>query len=160
MITCVIVFVQFVLRLLTDFVGLIALSTRPRASIEAENLFLRRELALCKERGMKPRRVDAATRVPLALLSRLFDWRGALVVVRPQTLIRWHRAGWRLFWRCKSRLGRPHMALGPGVPDPPLVVVRSSAQLARHQLGGRLVQRVKSILGGLHHEYSPAPQLA
>jgi len=37
--------------------------------------------------------------VSLAVLSRLFDWRDALVVVRPQTLIRWHRAGWRLFWR-------------------------------------------------------------
>jgi putative transposase len=40
-------------------------------------------------------------------LSRLFDWRDALVVVRPETMIRWHRAGWRLFWRMKSRPGRP-----------------------------------------------------
>lgn len=40
-------------------------------------------------------------------LSRLFEWRSALVVVRPQTLIRWHRAGFRLFCWCKSRLGRP-----------------------------------------------------
>jgi hypothetical protein len=43
----------------------------------------------------------------LAVLSRLFNWRDALVVVRPETLIRWHRAGWRLFWRLKSRPGRP-----------------------------------------------------
>lgn len=43
----------------------------------------------------------------LAFLSRLFDWRSALVVVRPETLIRWHRAGFRLFWRYKSRPGRP-----------------------------------------------------
>ena len=73
-----IVFVQVILRLLADFVGLVALSVRPRRSIEAENLFLRRELALYKERGAKPRRVDAATRVSLAFLSRLFDWRDAL----------------------------------------------------------------------------------
>jgi hypothetical protein len=59
------------------------------------------------ERGVKPRRVDPVTRVTLALLSRFFNWRDALVVVRPETMIRWHRAGWRLFWSLKSRPGRP-----------------------------------------------------
>jgi hypothetical protein len=109
MIAIVIAFLQIILRLLADLVGLIALSFKPRRSIEAENLFLRRELALFKERGIRPRRVDAATRLSLALLSRLFDWRDALVVVRPDTIIRWHRAGWRLFWRFKSRPGRPRI---------------------------------------------------
>jgi len=63
---------------------------------------------------VKPRRVDAATRMSLALLSRLsrlFEWRSALVVVRPETLIRWHRAGFRLFGRWKSRPGRPPIPL-------------------------------------------------
>lgn len=45
------------------------------------------------------------------MLSRLFEWRDALVVVRPETLIRWHRAGWRLFWRLKSRPGRTRIPL-------------------------------------------------
>ena len=106
-----IVLARIVLRLLADMAGLIALSLRRRRSVEAENLFLRRQLALYQERGIKARRVDAATRVSLALLSRLFDWRDALVVVRPETLIRWHRAGWRLFWRVKSRPGRPPIPL-------------------------------------------------
>jgi len=74
--------------------------------LQAEVLFLRRQLALYLERGAKPGRIDAATRLSLALLSRLFDWRSALVVVQPQTLVRWHRAGFRLFWKWKSRLGR------------------------------------------------------
>ena len=43
-------------------------------------------------RRVKPRRLDAATRVSLALLSRLFEWRTALVVVRPETLIRYKAA--------------------------------------------------------------------
>ena len=90
MIAAVIACLQIIVRLLADLVGLIALSLRPRRSIEAENPFLRRELALFKERGIRPRRVDAATRLSLALLSRLFDWRDALVVVRPETMIRWH----------------------------------------------------------------------
>src|SRR5450631_3479670 len=83
------------------------LAFRSTRSIKAENLFLRRQLALCVERGIKPRRVDPVTRISLTFLSRFFNWREALVVVRPQTMIRWHRAGWKLFWRLKSRPGRP-----------------------------------------------------
>ena len=80
---------------------------RSAEPLRAENLFLRRQLALYIERGVRPHRVDAATRVSLVLLARLFDWRDALVVVQPATMIRWHRAGWRLLWRMKSRAGRP-----------------------------------------------------
>jgi transposase InsO family protein len=107
MIASVIAFLQIIVRLLADLVGLIALSVRSRRSLEAENLFLRRELALFKERGIRPRRVDAATRLSLALLSRLFYWRDALVVTRPETMIRWNRARWSVFWPWKARPGRP-----------------------------------------------------
>jgi transposase InsO family protein len=102
---------HIVFRFLADLLRLIALSARPGRSLVAENLFLRRQLALYKERGIKPRRIDAATRMSLVLLSRLLDWRDALVVVRPETLIRWHRAGWRLLWRWKCRPGRPPIPL-------------------------------------------------
>ena len=94
--------VSIVARLASELVGWVALAFQSRQSLHAEVLFLRRQLALYVERGVKPRRIDAATRVSLALLSRLFQWRSALVVVRPQTLIRWHRAGFKLFWRVKS----------------------------------------------------------
>jgi len=47
--------------------------------------------------------------VSLAFLSRWFAWRSALIVVRPDSLIRWHRAGFRLLWRWKSRSGRPRI---------------------------------------------------
>jgi hypothetical protein len=60
---------------------------------------------------VKPRRIDAATRVSLTWLSRWCDWRSSLIVVRPETVIRWHRAGWRLVWRYKSRPGRPRIPL-------------------------------------------------
>jgi putative transposase len=96
-----------VTRLLADLIGLLMLTVRRRRSIEAENLVLRGQLALFKERGVKPRRIDAATRLSLAWLSRLCDWRSCVIVVRPETIVRWHRAGWRLFWRYKSRTGRP-----------------------------------------------------
>jgi putative transposase len=85
----------------------IAIRHRPVRSLAAENLFLRKQLALFQERGIKPRRVDDATRAVLVWLSRAFSWREALVVVKPATLIRWHREGFRLFWKFKSRPGRP-----------------------------------------------------
>ena len=103
--------VAIVVRVLSDLIGGVGLTFRQRVSLEAEVLFLRRQLALYVERRVKPRRLDAVTRVSLALLSRLFEWRSALVVVRPETLIRWHRAGFRLFWKWKSRSGRPPIPL-------------------------------------------------
>ena len=98
-------------QLAADAVRWCGLVPRSQRSIEAENLFLRRQLALYVERGIKPRRIDSVTRVALAFLSRFFPWQDALVVVRPETMIRWHRAGWKLFWRLKSRPGRPPIPL-------------------------------------------------
>jgi len=96
-------------QLLADVVRLVILQFRSTQSVQAENLFLRRQLALFKERGFKPRRVDAVTRISLAFLGGLFDWRDALSVVQVKTYIRWQRAGWRLFWRWKCRPGRPRI---------------------------------------------------
>jgi len=105
----VIAFAHTVFQFLADLLGLVALSIRPPRWLEAENLFLRRQRALYKERGITPRRIDAATRMSLVFLSTLFDWRDALIIVRPETLIRRHRVGWRLLWRWKCRPGRPLM---------------------------------------------------
>ena len=52
--------------------------------------------------GSASRWIDAATRLSPVLLSWLFDWRSALVVVQLETLVRWHRAGFRLLWRLRS----------------------------------------------------------
>jgi putative transposase len=117
----VIVVLQIVLRLLTDLIALTALAFRRRRATAAEILILRRQIALYKERGVKPRRIDAVTRISLALLSRFFNWRDALVVVRPETMIRWHRAGWKLFWRLKSRPG------GPPIPRQIQALIRRMA---------------------------------
>jgi hypothetical protein len=45
------------------------------------------------------------------LFTRLFDWRDAVVNVRPATIVRWHRVGWPIFWRRKCRPGRPPIPL-------------------------------------------------
>src|SRR6202521_3599906 len=95
-------------RVLLDSLRLVVSACRSRSAIEAENLFLRKQLALYQERKTKPHRADDSTRWLMSFLSQWFDWRNALVVVKPETLIRWHRKGFRLFWRWKSRsVGRP-----------------------------------------------------
>src|SRR5260370_12941012 len=80
----------------SDVLRLLLLFLRSSRAIRAENLVLRKQLASYIERGIRPRRVDHATRVSLALFSRLFDWRNAVVIVRPSTIVRWHRRGWRI----------------------------------------------------------------
>ena len=95
---------------LLDFGRLLTISIRSRRGLAAENLFLRKQLALFQERKVKPRKANDSTRWMMATLSRMFEWRDALWNVKPDTLIRWHRKGFRLFWRWKSKpMGRPRL---------------------------------------------------
>jgi hypothetical protein len=71
------------LDLWLDALKFIRLSLRPKSTLAAENLFLRKPLAQCLERKVKPRRASDATRLILVLLARRFAWRQALTVVKP-----------------------------------------------------------------------------
>jgi putative transposase len=95
------------LMLLGEAWRFLFLCLRPRSALAAENLFLRKQLALYQERHVTPKRTTHETRMVLTWLARWFDWRQALVIVQPATLIRWHRHGFRLFWRWTSKPGRP-----------------------------------------------------
>lgn len=75
------------------------LGTRSSATIKAENISLRKQLAPYLERNVKPRRPSDATRLSLVLLSRLFAWQDALFNVKPEAFLRWHRKGFRLLRR-------------------------------------------------------------
>jgi transposase InsO family protein len=95
-----------------DLVHLLVLVSRSRRALAAENLFLRKQLALFQERKLKPHRADDSTRLLMVILGRMFSWRDALVNVKPDTFIRWHRKGFRLLWRWKSQpVGRPRTPL-------------------------------------------------
>jgi hypothetical protein len=88
---------------------------RPHRDLVLENLLLRHQLAVLM-RPTRPRRRVAFQRLDKALwvlIRRVRrDWRRHLVVVTPETVVRWHRAGWRLFWRWRSRApgGRPRLS--------------------------------------------------
>jgi hypothetical protein len=91
-----------------DLVRLVVVIFRSRRALAAENMFLRKQLALFQERKVKPRRARDPTRLIMVILGDMFSWRHALVNVKPDTFIRWHRKGFRLLWRWKSRpVGRP-----------------------------------------------------
>jgi putative transposase len=93
-----------------DLVRLASLAAHSRSALAAENLFLRKQLALFQERKVKPRLADDAARWTMATLSRMFPWGNSLMNVKPDTLIRWQRKGFRLFWRWKSKpRGRPRL---------------------------------------------------
>jgi putative transposase len=97
------------LTLLVEVSRFVGLCLYPSPALAAENLFLRKQLALYQERQVKPRRTTHALRIVLVWLARRFDWRKALAVVQPETFIRWHRQGFRLFWRWTSKPGRPRI---------------------------------------------------
>jgi hypothetical protein len=87
---------------------------RSRRDLVLENLALRQQLAAFKARG-KPPRIRPADRAFWLVLRRFWArWRDVLVIVKPDTVVRWHRAGFRLYWNWISRrgrrLGRPPIA--------------------------------------------------
>ena len=68
---------EILFQLVAETLRWCRLTLRSSRSIKAENLFLRRQLALYIERGVKPQRIDPVTRIGLTLLSRLFSWQDA-----------------------------------------------------------------------------------
>jgi putative transposase len=98
-----------VVDLIGEVFRFFTLTVHSHSALSAEILFLRKQLAFYEERRAKPRRLDDAARLSLAFWSRLFDWKGALRIVKPETLIGWHRQGFKLFWKWKSRTGRPRL---------------------------------------------------
>ena len=87
-------------------------SLRSRRSLALENLALRHQLDVL-QRNRRPPHLSNRDRVLWVMLSRLWpDWRGSLTIVQPKTVVAWHRKGWRLYWRWKSRArGRPKLSV-------------------------------------------------
>ncbi len=76
-----------------------------RTELALENLALRQQLAALHLKSKRPR-LRKRDRIFWAVLSRIWEnWRSALLIVQPDTVIRWHRQGFKLFWRWKSRTG-------------------------------------------------------
>jgi len=85
------------------------------AQLRVENLALRHQLIVLRRSTPKRLKLTTADRIFWLWLRRVgADWRSYLVIVKPETVVAWHRTGFRLFWRWKSRSGKPGR---PGVPQ-------------------------------------------
>ena len=94
------------------FVGAVGDLTRTKAALVAENAFLRQQLVVLARQVKRPLPTPA-DRLRLVLLARLVrGWRAALLIVQPETLLRWHRQGFRLVWRARSAVAskRPQVS--------------------------------------------------
>jgi hypothetical protein len=110
---------------LLDVSRFLCLCLRPSPALAAENLFLRKQLALYQEHHVTSRRASHAARITLLWLSQWFDWQPALAVVQPETFKRWRRQGYHLFW---------HWTPCPGRPPIPMELQRLIRQMARENL--------------------------
>jgi hypothetical protein len=96
-------------------------SLRARVELQIENLVLRHQIEILKRTARKRARLSKTDRLIFTWLLRLWPKSAQLVrIVHPKTLVRWHRQGFRLYWRWKSRRrgGRPR------APDETRALVR------------------------------------
>jgi putative transposase len=101
------------LELLALLLGILPAVLRSHADLVAENLLLRHQLAVLTRPGRKRPPLRVPDKLLWIVARRLCPgWRRDLVLVRPETVVRWHRQSWHLFWRWKSRsrLGRPRLS--------------------------------------------------
>ena len=96
------------LKLVNSIVSMLARRFRSRAVVELENLALRHQLHVLRRQQPGRPRLFAVDRLLWVLLYRLWPrCLDAIMLVKPPTVVQWHRQGFRLFWRWRSRSGRP-----------------------------------------------------
>lgn len=114
---------------------------RSRAQLLAENALLRQQLLVLRRSVTRPAVAATDRALLVRLADRLRAWRSALLIVQPETLLRWHRAGFRVLWRAKSRPG-------PGRPPLAAATIALIRQMARENpLWG--AERIRGELGKL-----------
>ena len=122
----------------------------PRLHLAVENLALRQQLAVFKQSVKRPK-LRPRDRAFWVLLSGLWpNWRSALAIVQPETVIRWHRQGFKLYWRWKSKPGSK-----PGCP-PIEREIRSLIQRMSRENPTWGAPRILSELLLLGHEVAEA----
>ena len=100
------------LELFALLLGALRALLSSRADLATENLLLRHQLAVLTRSGRKRPPLRTRDKLLWVLARRLCpDWGRHLVLVRPETVVRWHRQAWKLLWRWRSRarLGRPRL---------------------------------------------------
>jgi transposase InsO family protein len=112
-----------------------------RAELAGENLVLRQQLAVLTRPTRKRARLRRCEKVFWVLPRLLWRrWSHHLVVVRPETVIRWHRRGWRLFWRWRSRAQRGRPRLSAEVRELIAAMARDNPVWGSERIRGELLK--------------------
>src|SRR6516162_2277627 len=86
----------------------IAAAVRPKGLLIADNVCLRQQLLVLQRQKPRPGLKDTDRRFWVLACRWFVDWRTSLLIVKPETVLRWHRHGWRTYWRRRSsRRGKP-----------------------------------------------------
>jgi transposase InsO family protein len=115
---------------------------KSRWRLEAENLFLRQQLNIALRQAPPRLRLRDSDRALLVWMTRLWpSLLGAAQVVQPETILRWHRAGFKAFWRWKSRnrAGRPK--IDRGLRDLIQRMSKENSQWGASRIHGELLMR-------------------
>jgi transposase InsO family protein len=99
--------------------------TRSKPELVLENMLLRQQLIVLKRQAKRPALTWRDRTLFVLLASRLRTWKRALVIVQPETLLRWHRDLFRRVWRRKSR---PRKRGKPPLPDDLVAVIKKMAK--------------------------------
>ena len=99
---------------LTTLLSTLGSIFRSRAALELENLALRHPIGVLQRSTTKRPKLTAGDRMLWVFLSRVWrDWRSALAMLQPETVVAWHRTGFRLFWTWRGPprpSGRPRIS--------------------------------------------------
>ena len=98
---------------LSFLISLFQLVLKDRTQLALENIALRQQLAVYQRTVKRPKIEDRDRIFWMTVMQMLKEWKEALVFVQPQTMIKWHRKGFRYYWRRKSRSkpGRPPISM-------------------------------------------------
>ena len=112
-----------------------------RADLIAENLLLRQQLTVLTRPTRKRPRLRSRDKLFWVVIRALRrDWREHLALVRPDTVVRWHRHAWKRFWhwRSRDRLGRPR--LSPEVRELIARIARENPRWGSERIRGELLK--------------------
>jgi putative transposase len=105
-------------------VGTLTDLARSTSELMAENALLRQQLIILRRHVKRPT-CTTTDRLLLVLLARAVrTWKHALLIVQPETLLRWHRLGFRLYWKYKSRAGSPQ----PKISEATVALIKDMAR--------------------------------
>src|SRR5205085_1524362 len=104
--------------------GMLTDLARSKSQLVAENVLLRQQLIILRRQVKRPACAKTDRMLLVLLASMVHTWKQALFIVQPETLLRWHRQGFKLFWRYKSRAA----SLAPRISQQTVDLIKEMAR--------------------------------